>query len=66
MHRNLILSILLVSLLVFASLSLRAAVPNVGDVAHNVRYQDIDTGQELWLYDQYKGAIVLIECSATW
>ena len=64
MHRNLIFSILLV-LFLFASVSLRA-MPNVGDVAPNVRYQDIDTEQELWLYDEYPGAIVVLEMSATW
>ena len=66
MHRNLILSILLVVFVVVASVPLRAALPNVGDVAANVRYQDIDTEQELWLYDEYAGSIVVIECSATW
>ncbi|MBN2208599.1 MAG: hypothetical protein JW759_04830 [Candidatus Coatesbacteria bacterium] len=66
MHRNLILSILLVVLLAVASAPLRAALPNVGDVAANVRYQDIDTQEELWLYEEYAGSIVVIECSATW
>ena len=65
MHRNLILSVLLV-LFLFASVSVRAALPNVGDVAANVRYQDLDTGQELWLYDQYPNSIVVLECWATW
>jgi hypothetical protein len=65
MHRNLILSVLLV-LFLFTSVNLRATIPNVGDVAPNVRYQDIDTAQELWLYDEYAGAIVVLECSATW
>ncbi len=65
MHRNIILSILLV-LFVFASASVYGAVPNVGDVAPNVRYQDIDTEEELWLYDEYAGAIVVLEMTATW
>ncbi|RLC47410.1 MAG: hypothetical protein DRH70_03415 [Candidatus Coatesbacteria bacterium] len=64
MHRSIILSILLVMVL-FTSLHLWA-FPNVGDVAPNVRYQDIDTGEELWLYDEYYGSIVVIECFATW
>ena len=64
MHRNIISSILLV-LFVFASASVWA-MPNVGDVAPNVRYQDIDTEQEIWLYDEYPGAIVVLEMFATW
>ena len=64
MHRNIILSVLLV-LFLFASMSARALVSE-GDIAPNVSYQDIDTGEQLWLYEQYAGAIVVIECSATW
>ncbi|MBN1592478.1 MAG: hypothetical protein JW941_04410 [Candidatus Coatesbacteria bacterium] len=63
MHRNIILSILLV-LFVFASASAWAAMPNVGDVAPNVRYQDIDTEEDLWLYDEYAGSIVVLEMFA--
>jgi len=53
-------------MVLFTSMSLWAALPNVGDVAANVRYQDIDTEEELWLYDEYPGAIVVLEMSATW
>ncbi|MCD6328579.1 hypothetical protein J7M28_13650 [bacterium] len=65
MHRNLLLSILLV-FVVFASSNVWATMPSVGDTAANVRYQDIDTGEDLWLYDEYEGSIVVLEMFATW
>ena len=58
MHRNILLSILLV-LFVSAS-AVCWAVPEVGEDAPDVRYTDLD-GNDHYLFEQFPDQIVLLE-----
>jgi len=64
MHRNIILSILLV-LFVFAS-AVCWGYPAEGDIAPDVTYIDLDTAEDRTLYEQYEGHVVVLELFATW
>ena len=58
MHRNVVLVLAIVAFVLATSLSW--AGPNVDDVAPDVRYQDMD-GNEVTLYEQYAGEILVLE-----
>ena len=58
MHRNLILSILLVMFVLMAGPAL--ALIDEGDDAPDFRYEDLD-GNELWFHEEYEGRIVVLE-----
>ncbi len=57
MHRNILLSILLVAF-IFAS-ALAWGAPGEGDAAPDIRYQDLD-GNDVWLHEQYEDKIVVL------
>ncbi len=62
MHRNIIVSILLVALILTSALVW--ARPGEGDSAPDIRYEDLD-GNDVWLHEKYADKIVVLELFST-
>ena len=62
MHRNLVLVLAIVAFVLATALSW--AGPGLNDVAPDVRYMDLD-GNEVTLYEQYGGSILVLELLTT-
>ncbi len=58
MHRNIILTVLLVALIL--SSTFVWGKPAEGDDAPNIRYQDLDEN-DVWLHEEYEDMIVVLE-----
>ena len=59
MHRNVLLTLLLVAFVLASTLAW--AAPGVNDVAPNFRYQEITAGAEMNFYEEYQGCVVVLE-----